>query len=78
MFDLNIKCLGVKLHYLRTYWGTPTQEGCHLQQMYKVFLMDIGIGGNIFNRDYMSLEYLTKHSWFKHLWQLCNKFNCND
>ena len=51
MFDLNIKCLGAKLHYLRTHWGSPTQEGRHLEQMYEAFLMDIGIGGNIFDRD---------------------------
>ena len=42
MFDLNIKCLGAKLHYLRTHWGSPTQEGEHLQAMYKAFIMDIG------------------------------------
>ena len=76
MFDLNIKCLGAKLHYLQTYWSMLTQEGRHLQQMYETFLMDIGIGGNIFDRNYTSLEYLAEHSWFKHLWRLCNKFDC--
>ena len=76
MFDLNIKCLGAKLHYLRTHWGSPTQEGRHLQQMYEAFLMDIGLGGNIFDRNYESLQYLAENSWFKHLWRLCHQFDC--
>ena len=24
MFDLNILCLGEKLHFIRSFWGTPT------------------------------------------------------
>ena len=76
MFDLNIKCLGAKLHYLRTHWGSQTQEGEHLQVMYEAFIMDIGLGGNIFARDYATYEYLAEHSWFKHLWRLCDMFNC--
>ena len=31
MFDLNVKMLGAKLHYLRIHWGTKSQEGNHLQ-----------------------------------------------
>ena len=77
MFDLNIKCLGAKLHYLRTHWGSQTQEGEHLQVMYEAFIMDIGLGGNIFARDYATYEHLAEHSWFKHLWRLCNMFNCD-
>lgn len=75
MFDLNIKGLGVKLHYLRTYSGSPTQEGRHLKQMYEAFLMDIGLGGNIFDRNYESLEYLAENSWFQHPWRLCHQFD---
>ena len=76
MFDLNIICLGAKLHYLRTHWGSQTQEGKHLQAMYEAFIMDIGIGGNIFARDYATYKHLAEHSWFKHLWRLCDMFKC--
>ena len=38
--------------------------------------MDIGLGGNVFARDYVKYEYLAKHSWFKHLWHLCHMFKC--
>ena len=54
MFDLNILNLGAKLHYLRAYWGTLTKEGDRLRQMYKIFLMDVGLDGDIFKRIPMS------------------------
>ena len=72
MFDLNMKCLGAKLHYLRTHLGSQSQEGQHLQLMYEAFLMDIGPEGNIFDCDHNALEYLAEHIWFKHLW--CGAF----
>ena len=67
IFDLNIKCLRAKLHYLRTHWGFQSQEGQHLQ---------LGLESNIFERDYNALEYLAEYSWFKHLWCLCYMFGC--
>merc|ERR1712115_535155 len=45
--------------------------------MYKTFLMDVGLNGNVFSRDYKALEYLAEHSWFKHLWQMCHLFKCD-
>ena len=35
----------------------------------------MGLGGNIFELDYDSLEKLAEHSWFKHLWRLCHMFS---
>ena len=74
MFDLNILNLGAKLHFLRAYWGTLTKEGDRLRQMYKAFFMDIGLDGNIFDKNYNALGYLVEHSWFEHMRQLCHKF----
>ena len=48
MFDLNVKMLGAKPHYLRMHWGTKSQEGDHLQVQYEALRMDIRLGGNVF------------------------------
>ena len=76
MFDLNILNLGAKLHYLRVFWGTLTKQGDRLRQMYEAFLMDVGLDGNIFDKNYNVLGYLAEHSWFEHTWQLCHMFQC--
>ena len=77
MFDLNITCLGAKLHHLRSHWHQLTPEGDHLRQLYETFLMDVGLGGNIFTKNFNSLGFLAEHNWFKHLWQLCFIYNCD-
>ena len=74
MFDLNILCAGAKLHFVRSFWNTFTPEGDHLRQSYETFLMDVGLGGNIFTRNYNTLGFLAEHCWFKHLWRLCHMY----
>ena len=76
MFDLNILCLGEKLHHVRSFWGTLTEEGRQLLHMYETFLMDVGLSGDVLARDFNALGYLAEHSWFKNLWQLCHRFQC--
>ena len=61
MFDLNILCAGAKLHFVRSFWNTFTPEGDHLCQSYETFLMDVGLGGNIFSRNYNTLGFLAEH-----------------
>ena len=39
---------------------------------YKTFLVDTGLGGNVFNRDYKKLHRLAGKCWFQHLWCLCD------
>ena len=74
MFDLNILCAGAKLHFVRSFWNTFTPEGDHLRQSYETFLMDVGLGGNIFTQNYNTLGFLAEHCWFKHLWRLCHMY----
>ena len=76
MFDLNILCLGEKLHHIRTFWGTLTEEGRQLLHMYETFLMDVGLSGDVLARNFNALGYFAEHSWFKNLWQLCHHFQC--
>ena len=62
MFDLSITCLGAKLHHLRSHWHQLTPEGDHLRQLYETFLMDFGLGGNIFAKNFNSLGFLAEHN----------------
>ena len=39
---------------------------------YETFLVDTGLGGDIFCRNYQKLHRLAEKSWFQHLWQLCD------
>ena len=68
MLDLNILCLGEKLHYIRSFWGTPTEEGRQLLHIYETFLMDVGLNGDVLTCNFNSLGYLVEHGWFKNLW----------
>ena len=71
---MNILCAGAKLHFVRSFCNTFTPEEDHLRQSYETFLMDVGLGGNVFRRNYNTLGFLAENSWFKHLWQLCHLY----
>ena len=51
MFNLNIDHLGACVHYLRQHWGMDTDPSALLLQAYDAFMMDVGLGGNIFEWD---------------------------
>ena len=74
MFDLNILCAGAKLHFVRSFWITFTPEVNHSRQSYESFLMDVGLGKNVFTRNDKTLGFLAEHCWFKHLWELCHLY----
>jgi hypothetical protein len=75
MFDLNVDNLGLRIHFLRQHWGIPSPIGNILRQGYEAFLMDVGLNGNIFTRDFERLGQLAADGWFKTTWQLCHMFN---
>ena len=39
---------------------------------YETFLVDVGLGGNVFGKDYKKLHHLAQNCWFEHLWCLCD------
>ena len=41
---------------------------------YETFRISVGLGGNIFERDYDHLGKLAEPCWFTHLWHLCYMF----
>ena len=39
---------------------------------YETFLVDTGLGGDVFCRSYKKLHILAEKCWFQHLWHLCH------
>ena len=73
-FDLNIDNLGERFHFIARHWDLPTATGKTLRQAYETFRLSVGLGGNIFERDYSDLGKLAEPCWFEHLWRLCYRF----
>ena len=73
-FDLNIDNLGERFHFIARHWDLPTATGKTLRQAYETFRLSVGLGGNIFERDYSHLGKLAEPCWFEHLWCLCFRF----
>ena len=46
-----------------------------MRQSFEMFQLSLGLGGNIFERNYDALGALAEHCWFEHTWRLCYKFD---
>jgi len=71
---VNIELLGRKLHLIQRHWGCKDVTGNFLLQAYEVFQVEVGLGGNIFERDFTRYGMLATNGWFKNLWQLCHRY----
>ena len=74
-FNLNIDNLGARFLFISRHWDLPSPPGIVLIHCYETFQISVGLGWNIFELDFDSLEQLAEHSWFKHLWLLCHMFS---
>jgi hypothetical protein len=45
-----------------------------LHQAYQVFQVEVGLGGNIFAKSYMSFQGLATHGFFRNLWELLERY----
>ena len=72
MFDLNNSCMEFKVHLMQEYWNKDTCLGKMMKLAYETFLVDTGLGGDVFCQDYKRLHILAEESWFQHLWCLCD------
>ena len=66
----NIESLSRKIHLLQTNWDTGSTIGKMLHQAYQVFQVEVGLGGNIFAKSYVSFQGLATHGFFRNLWEL--------
>ena len=74
-FDLNMDNLGERFHFISSHWDLPTATGQTLRHAYEMFRISVGLGGNIFERDYIRFGKLAEPCWFSHTWELCYKYN---
>ena len=77
MFDLNESCMEFKIHLMREYWNRNDSLGAMMKVAYETFLVDVGLGGDVFTRDYETLQKLAQPCWFEHLWHLCHFLKVN-
>ena len=74
LFDLNVDNLGDRFHFISCHWDLPTATGQTLRHAYETFRISVGLGGNIFERDFDHLGDLAEPCWFTHTWRLCHRF----
>jgi len=61
----NIESLSRKIHTLETNWDTGSTIGKMLHQAYQVFQVEVGLGGNIFTKSYVSNQGLATHGFLE-------------
>ena len=72
MFNLNNICMKFTVHLMQEYWNKDNCLSNMMKLAYETFLVDTGLGGNVFCRDYKKLHILAEESCFRHLWCLCD------
>ena len=70
----NIDILCSKIHTLQNHWNSDSVVGKFLRHAYEAFQVEVGLGGNIFSLPYDHYGDLSTHSFFRHFWQLCDRY----
>jgi hypothetical protein len=70
----SIEKLGKDISMLLRHWDSDSTLGRVYRLVFESFQMEVGLDGNIFDRNYNRLGYLASHSWFKILWQYCDHY----
>ena len=60
MFDLNNSCIEFRVHLMRKYWNKDNCLGNMIRLCYESFLVDVGLGGNVFCKDCKKLHHLAQ------------------
>jgi hypothetical protein len=70
----NIDALSKKIHLLQSHWDTGSTSERMLHQAYQVFQVEVGLGGIIFSRSFISFGRIATH-WFScNLWELFHRY----
>lgn len=60
MFNLKNSCMEFKVHLMREYWNKDNCLGKMIKLAYETFLIDVGLGGGVFSKDYSKLHGLAE------------------
>ena len=75
MLDLNHSCFSAKILLPRDYFNSDTTLGKMLNIALDAFIVDTGLGDDVFNMDFGQHGGLATRGWYKHLWELCTFLN---
>jgi hypothetical protein len=70
----NMYVLSKKIHLLQSHWDTGSTSGRMLHQAYQVFQVEVGLGGNIYSRSFISFGRLATNGFFRNLWELLHRY----
>ncbi len=70
----NLDALSRKIHQLQSHWDTGSTLVRMLHQVFQVFQVEVGLGGNIFSRSFISFGRLATHGFFQNLWELLHRY----
>ena len=68
-----VNCLSAKIFFIWRHWGFGGATGQMMTQAYEAFLVEVGLYGDVFTRDFKRYGMLaTDGTWFKNLWELAD------
>ena len=68
-----VNCLSAKIFFMWRHWGFGGATGQMMTQAYEAFLVEVGLYGDVFTRDFKRYGMLaTDGTWFKNLWELAD------
>ena len=75
MLDLDHSCFSVKVLLLQDFLNSDSTLVKMLNVALDTFIVDTGLGDNIFTKSYSSFGSLATKGWFQHLWELADFLN---
>ena len=68
-----VVCFVAMMFLLQRHWGFNSAAGNMLQQAYEAFLIEVGLYGDVFTRDFKDWGILaTDGTWFKNFWEFAS------
>ena len=75
--NLSLEKLADSLRLLQRHWGSNTDVGWALRNLFELIQIETGLQGNFLVQDFNALGGLASHSWFKGLWELISYYQVN-
>ena len=71
--DCGVEQTAAQINVLLLHFGEDTPLAISLRTSYEHLVLEVGIGENIFTRDYGRYKYMATKSWMKSLWEGAHK-----
>ena len=74
LWDINVDCLGLKIHLMHVHWKSIDALGQMPKQAFETFVINLNFRGDMFTANYRNHHKLVERLWLSHLWELCHHF----